>query len=217
MPRIPSNQYGMGAPTSITSGSLISFHYPISFAYPPNAIHDPYPLVIITDIWPRYIRGVNLHYLNYHFLRTLLRNNAGNSGFTYANIRPNAYYVSAFRTYVRRGIRRPKRLDTQFLLRVLNIARSFDPQEVENIRNAIEAQLAERLQIKANELESYEEWRRSLDRSQKEMARRKVANIQQAVQGGENRGLIKNPADYLSPDEMSQMTPPGPTAPPPTE
>ena len=70
--KVAANQYGMGAASGITRGSLVSFQYPRSFAMIPNVIHDPYPMVILTDIWPQYIRGVNLHYLTFPYVKKLI-------------------------------------------------------------------------------------------------------------------------------------------------
>jgi hypothetical protein len=122
--RIAANQYGP-AVNRITRGSLISFHYPRSFAMIPNIIHDPYPMVIITDIWPKYIRGVNLHYLTFPYVKRLLMNFGGKS-FSYFNIRSDKYMANAFRMYVRMGVQQPKRLDTEWLMTVLASVRSFD-------------------------------------------------------------------------------------------
>jgi len=191
MPRVSSNQYGISSKT-ITKGSLISFRYPKSFSIsdPFYQIHDTAPLIIITDIWPKYIRGVNLHYLTFPYIKRILQNYGGNQGFGYSNIKPDRYMANAFRMYVRIGIQQPKRLDTEFLLNVLGSVRSFSPDELEKIRENIRKQIQHRLQAKANELTSYEEWRSSLTRSQQVQLNKKVRDGQQIIQGGVNRGLI---------------------------
>ena len=95
--RVASNQHGMSS-KSITRGSLISFSYPQSMAVTPNVIHDPYPMVIVTDIWPNYVRGLNLHYLTFPYIKKILTQHGGNAGFSYSNIKPDKYMANAFRT-----------------------------------------------------------------------------------------------------------------------
>lgn len=190
--KVPANQHNIST-KPITKGSLISFHYPKSFAMVPNQIHDPYPMIIVTDIWKKYIRGVNLHYLTFPFVKNILQNFGGNASFGYSNIRPTKYIADAFRMYVRIGVLRPKRLDTDFLLKVLGDVRSFSPDELEKIRDNIRRQIQSRLQAKANELASYEQWRANLTRSQQVQLNRKVLEGQGIIQGGLNRGLIKEP------------------------
>jgi len=187
--RLASNQYGVSV-NKITSGSLVAFHYPLSYATIPNVIHDPYPMVLITDIWPRYIRGVNLHYLTFPYIKRLLTGFGGRPFNYQANIKADKYLANSFRMYVRQGIRQPKRLDTDFLLNVLASVRSFAPGELERIRMNIQQQIQNRLQAKASELTSYEQWRASLTESQKRQLRGKGLETQQALTGGIERNLI---------------------------
>lgn len=153
------NQYSSSV-NAVTKGSLISFDYPSSFANHPNVIHDPKPMLIVTDVWaPNYVRGLNLHYLTYPYIKNILQNWAGNQGFSYFNIKADRYVASAFRMYNMRGIMRPKRLDSDWLKTVLQTARTFDAGELEKIRATIQQQIQSRLQVKANELSSYEEYK----------------------------------------------------------
>lgn len=147
-----------GAPKPIGRGSLISFHYPQSHALSSNIIHDPYPMVILTDIWPNYIRGLNLHYLTFPYIKKVLLN-FGEKNFSYSQVKTDQYMADAFRMYVRRGMLQPKRLDTEWLTEVLASVNSFSPGELEQIRMSVQKQIQNRLQAKANELTSYEEWR----------------------------------------------------------
>lgn len=191
--RIASNQYGPSV-NKITRGSLISFHYPKSYAIIPNVIHDPYPMVIITDIWPKYIRGVNLHYLTFPYVQRLLTNFGGKS-FSYSHIRNDKYMANAFRMYARMGVQQPKRLDTEWLLSVLGSVRSFSPGELEKIRSNIQQQIQHRLQAKANELTSYEQWRKGLTDSQQRQLRAKGLEAQNIITGGMDRNLINEPLE----------------------
>ena len=182
------NQYG-GNMNRVSRGSLISFHYPVSWAVVPNVIHDPYPMLIITDIWPRYIRGLNLHYLTFPYIKKILENYGGR-GVTYQAIKPDLYMAQAFRMYVRRGVRRPKLLDLPWLQAVLLEAKSFSPGEVEKIRMNIQQQIQQRLQAKADELTSYEEWRSNLDANQGRQFRDKGLEGQRIITGGLDRNLV---------------------------
>ena len=60
-----ANQYG---PTTkrLGKGSLIQFTY--NFAKPS---HDRTPLVVVTDIMPAYIRGINLHYITFPTIKKI--------------------------------------------------------------------------------------------------------------------------------------------------
>jgi hypothetical protein len=201
--RLAANQYGLSA-NKITKGSLISFHYPRSYATIPNVIHDPYPMVILTDIWPKYIRGLNLHYLTFPYIKRIL-GTYGGQGFSYFNIKPDAYMAQAFRMYFRVGVRQPKRLDTDWLIQVLQSVRSFSPGELENIRANIQRQMQHRLQAKVDELTSYEEWRARMSESQKRQFRGKGLEAQRILTGGMERGLIK-PTEGFEPPTI-QPTP----------
>lgn len=197
--RVATNQHGMST-SKITSGSLIAFSYPNSYATIPNIIHDPYPMVLITDVWSKYIRGVNLHYLTFPYIKRIL-NNFGNRPFNFQqNIKIDKYLANSFRMYMRQGIKQPKKLDTEFLINVLASVRSFNPGELEKIRMNIQQQIQSRLQVKANELTAYEQWRSSLNNSQQRQLQGKNLETQRAVTGGVERNLI-------TPNSGSQFPP----------
>lgn len=186
--RLARNQHGFSA-SKVSRGSLISFHYPVSWAVVPNVIHDPHPMLIITDIWPKHIRGLNMHYLTFPYIKKILENYGGKN-LSYATIRPDAYMAQAFRMYIRQGVRQPRLLDLPWLQSVLLEAKSFDPGEVEKIRMSIQQQIQNRLQAKADELTSYEEWRSGMTESQKRQLRGKGLEGQRILTGGPDRGLI---------------------------
>jgi len=132
--------------TIVNKGSLVAFKY--SYWK-----HDPYPLVIVTDVFPNnMIRGVNIHYLTFNYVKTLLRGNAGNPTFSYGSIRGDQYLVSAFRSYKWNGISQIKKLDSDFILTVMSLVRTFDPMEVERIREIVQEQLRQQVNPKADEL-----------------------------------------------------------------
>jgi hypothetical protein len=87
------------------------------------------------------MRGVNLHYLTFPYIKNLLRSGAGNQGFSYGNIKADPYIVNAFRSYKWQGIRQVKMLDSAFLLTVMATVRSFDPTQVAAIRQAVQEQI----------------------------------------------------------------------------
>lgn len=122
-------------------GSLITFGY--AFHKPG---HDPMPLVLVTDIWDKYIRGINLHYLTFPVIKKLMFPGPGQSicespQFTYQYIKGNTYIVSAFRQYKRNGIGSLKKLNCESIVNALAISRSFDPNEIEAIRKSVREQI----------------------------------------------------------------------------
>jgi len=126
---------------SITRGSLVTFNY---LFHKPG--HDPAPMVLITDIWAQYIRGINLHYLTFPVIKNLIYPAPGkslcdNPIFTYQYIKRNSYITSAFRQYKRNGIERLRKLDCAFIVNALAVSRSFDPNEIEAIRRSVREQI----------------------------------------------------------------------------
>lgn len=167
----------------------------------PNVIHDYHPMVMITDIWPKYIRGVNLHYLDFRYVRYLLTKFGGNTSFSYDNIKfDKTYMAKSFRMYVRAGIKSPRKLDTEWLKQVLTQVRSFDPSEVEKIRASIQKQIQARLQAKAKELTSYEKWRKQLTDSQQRQLRGKVQKVTDTLMQGQRNNLV-----MPTPEEFKNM------------
>ena len=139
--RIGTSQYGPSI-RKIEKGSLIHFKYT-------NFKHDPYPLIVITDIFPNHIRGVNLHYLTFNYVKQILQLHCDNNVFSYFAIRGDQFLVNAFRTYKRLGIKQPKRLDCEFISNVLATVRSFDPAEVEHMRHFVREQLQRQMTPRA--------------------------------------------------------------------
>ena len=139
---IPS---GLQPPNAINStvsrGSLITFNY---LFFKPG--HDPIPLVLVTDVWAKYVRGINLHYLTFPAIKKLLFPGPGKSicdspMFSYQYLKGNEYILSAFRQYKRNGIESLRKLNCEFIVNALSISRSFDPNEIEAIRNSVREQI----------------------------------------------------------------------------
>ena len=181
---LASNQYGFVG-GGATRGDLIAFHYPFSLAKRPNIIHDPYPLVIVTDVWPSMIRGVNLHYLTFPYIRQILNPNCGNNNFTYSNIRADKYIASAFRVYYRQGVKQPKKMDCAWLLQLLGAVRKWSPDDIERVRQDISKQIQDRLRVKADELTARDRYRLN----------QKAEQVRGVMQGGVERGLM-NPQEF---------------------
>lgn len=182
---LPANKQGfVGGGTS--RGDLITFHYPFSLAVKPNIIHDPYPLVIITDVWPNAIRGVNLHYLTFPYIKNILTPNCGNKNFSYSNIRADRYIASAFRMYYRKGVKQPKKLDCEWLMQLLGTVRRWSPDEIEKVRQDVRNQIQNKLQVKANELSAKDRYRLN----------QKAEQVRGVIQGGVDRNII-NPSPNL--------------------
>lgn len=171
---------------AIGRGSLIAFHYPQSMAAHPNVIHDAYPLVIVADIWPTYLRGVNLHYVTLPMIRDMLNAYGNNQSFTYQTIKLNRALAESFRIYHRNGMGQVKKLDLEFLQMVLKSdgIRSFTPAELERVRQAVEAQIRARLQVQADELTAYEQWRQNAINQQQ--MRQTTANMPPPMQPPSN-------------------------------
>lgn len=132
--------------TYINKGSLISFNYT-------KWKHDPYPLVLITDITPGVkLRGVNLHYMTFNSIKTIIKNSCSNPGFSYSNIRGDKYIISAFRSYEWASIRQIKRFDCNVLLNIMATVRNYDPSESKAIREAVQQQLKQVVNTKADSM-----------------------------------------------------------------
>lgn len=126
---------------AVMRGSLVTFNY---MFHKPG--HDPAPMVLITDIWANYIRGVNLHYLTFPVIKKLMFPAPGRSvcdspAFSYQYIKGNGYITSAFRQYKRTGIERLRKLDCAFIVNAMSMSRSFDPNEIEAIRRSVREQI----------------------------------------------------------------------------
>lgn len=139
---VRANQFGPSV-KRLGTGSLVQFTYGF---VKPGPSHDKTPLVIVTDINNQYIRGLNLHYLDFRLIKRILQksgmNACGNPMFSYRNnIKQNIDIKTAFRRYKRIGVRRLKLLNCDFVLNVMGSVRAIDPQEVEAIREAIKEQL----------------------------------------------------------------------------
>jgi hypothetical protein len=131
----------------ISKGSLINFNY--GFHKPG---HDPRPLVIVTDVWPNMIRGLNLHYLTFPYIKNLLQKNCNNKSFSYMTIKGDTFLKSSFRQYKKAGVMNVRQLDCAFLLNVLGSVRSLSPTEIEGIRTMVREQMAQQMNPKANDL-----------------------------------------------------------------
>jgi hypothetical protein len=188
---ISSNQYGFSSKT-IGRGSLIAFHYPKSYAQPPNPINDPYPLVIVTDVWREYIRAVNLHYLTYPYIKNILQGNCGNTSYSYFNVKADKYVAQAFRMYYRIGMSQVKVMDCAFLLNLLGGIKSWSESGIEAVKQQIRQQVQKQLQTKANELTKASQ-QPQLTAPQNRQINQKASDIHSALQGGVARGLERAP------------------------
>lgn len=122
---------------TVKKGSLVRFNY---IFHKPG--HDANPDVIITDVSPIYIRGLNIHYLTFPYIRRLIRANCNNPSFSYKLIKGDKYLVSAFRQYKVSGIRMLKNMDCDFILNLLAGIRAVTPMEIGAIRKTIDEQLS---------------------------------------------------------------------------
>lgn len=124
-------------------GSLLSFNYAFWK-------HDPYPLVILTDYTPgKGIRGINLNYLTYNYVKNLLTSYGENKGFSYNNIKFDRYIVGAFRSYKWVGLRMMKRLESKYLINLVSATRSFDKNNLDVIKKFVQEQMNRQVNPKA--------------------------------------------------------------------
>lgn len=192
------NPASQNAPSAITRGSLIAFQYNSSYGRRSNTIHDPYPMVIITDIGPKFIRGVNLHYLTFPYIKNILSANCGNSSFNYQNIKSDKYVADSFRMYNRMGVKKIKNMDCAWLLDVLGAVRSFSPSELEKLKGEVHAQIKNRLQAKADEVSSYEDWRNNFMKGDVQTLDNRVSGVQDTM-SPPNSGI--SPPSQIDPTE----------------
>ena len=132
--------------TMAAKGDLLLFAYQFW-------LHDPYPLVIVTDCQPRFrIRGLNLHYLTFTNMRWLLRVHSGNRMFSYQTVKGNMFLRDAFRWYKWEGIRSMRKMDPKYLTGMMGSVRGFDPVKTRLIQDAVREQLGRQLNATATEM-----------------------------------------------------------------
>jgi len=139
----------------IKKGDLIVFHYSLYK-------HDPRPHIVVTDVNPGgRMRGVNIHYLPFVEIKRLLGIACNNTGFSYRNFatprmtgtkKVSTPLEDAFRSYKWSGIKRVQKLDCDFVMSVMNMVRSFDPAEIEIVRNLVREQIQRQVNQKATEI-----------------------------------------------------------------
>ena len=116
--------------------------------------HDNSPLILVTDAFPDHIRGVNLHFLSFNFVKRILGMYCGKP-FSYANIKHDNYVRDSFRSYKRSGIRGLKILDCPSINNLLQDRRKaykYNPQELQQIREQLRKQLVRMANPRAEEL-----------------------------------------------------------------
>jgi len=131
---------------TIRNGSLITFNYRY-------AKHDPYPLLIITNLGTKYYSGLNLHYLTFNDIKLVLRRDrldACNSFFIYDRIKVYEKLKGAFRKYKIDGIQNIKRLNCDLILNAMGSVRAINPEQVELIRQQVKEQMSQIMNPSAN-------------------------------------------------------------------
>jgi hypothetical protein len=138
----------ISTPKIVQKGSIVNFHY---IGQRNRPIHDPYPLVLVSDIFSDSIRGVNLNYLTLPYVKGLIVNFM-DKPFSYSNIKSDPYIAGdrgrpgAFRTYKRPGISQLRMMDGNFLRGLAAVSRSLDPNELDQIRAQIEQLIRNQMQ-----------------------------------------------------------------------
>lgn len=130
----PSGPTKINSIIGLHQGQLIRFKYLL-------AKNDPQPLVIVTrlDMTKKLLKGTNLHYLTLPLIRMMLYQSTG----PYYNKSNNSYINSAFRSYSFRGIdiSSIELFDTQFIIKMINMARTMDPVAIRSMRMQIDQQI----------------------------------------------------------------------------
>lgn len=125
----------------VHKGSIVNFHY--AGQRTNKMVHDPYPLVLVSDIYSDAIRGVNLNYLTVPYVKYMI-NTYLDKPFAYSLIKGNAYLTGGkddpgtFRTYKRNGISQLRMMDSDFLRGIAAVSRTLDANELDQIRMQIE-------------------------------------------------------------------------------
>lgn len=132
-----------------TNGSLVTFQYKFFKT-------DPYPLVILSRVEPgKIVKGVNLHYLTFNSIKSILQAHAGNSMFSWQHhVKLDTYLADAFRCYKWSGIALQtfRVLDAQLIIKVANMVRSIDPNEVRAMKQSIREQMQQQINVTADQL-----------------------------------------------------------------
>lgn len=125
----------------VGKGSLINFSYMYA-----KAGHPISPMVLVTDVMPMYIRGINLQYLTPAYIQKLLDkrfvNGCNNPRFSYFNIKSDAFITSAFRQYKRSGVANLKQFDCSFLASLIQTMRGIDINEIYQFQKQVNDQIA---------------------------------------------------------------------------
>jgi hypothetical protein len=149
---IPTGIDNLFRPTKIDNqvsvGDLISFRYALWK-------NDPHPIGVVDKIKPGvYVRGVNIHYLPFNNIRTLFGSAKGISFNYQRNIKGDPYLASSLRTYKYAGIDLGSLeiLDSDFIMQVMSLVRTFDPMEIDKIRQIISEQLNTQVNPRASDI-----------------------------------------------------------------
>ena len=130
----------------IHKGDLVVFGYQFW-------LHDPWPLVIVTDIEPGFrVRGVNLHYLTYVNIRTILQQFGGNKMLSYQMIQGNPFLRASFRWYKWAGIQQIRKMDVNYLLQMMGAVGRYDPNKTKMIQDAVREQMNQQINRTAKEM-----------------------------------------------------------------
>lgn len=125
----------------VGKGSLINFNYLYA-----KTGHPLSPMVMVTDIMPMYIRGVNLQYLTPIYIQKLLDkrflNGCNNPRFSYFNIKSDGFVTGAFRQYKRSGVSNLKQFDCLFLSNLIQTMRGIDIGEIYQFQQQVNDQIA---------------------------------------------------------------------------
>lgn len=142
----PKTLFRVGSTRNLTRGVVGTF----SYAY---WKHDPYPLILCCGPNKQgNLCGVNVHYLTLSYVKSVIKQYCDNPNMSYSMIRANMLMKSSYRAYKPLGIRGVRIFDGKFLAEILGRVKSYNPAEIDRIRQEIQTQIRAKMQPTADEM-----------------------------------------------------------------
>lgn len=127
-------------------GDVITFVYNKKLYY---EIHDRYPLVLVLD-WKRgnRVRGVNLHYLSYSVMGSIIEMTHNGLIYSYRQVQPMQMCVDAFRHYIWTWIIQGtiRRMNTEAIQAEVNTIKKYGKLDEATIHQLVREQLQKKTQ-----------------------------------------------------------------------
>jgi hypothetical protein len=115
--------------------------------------HDPYPLVLCCGPDKHgNVCAINMHYLTLNYVKSVIKQYCNNQQFNYGMIKGDVFAKNAYRSYKPFGVKGIRIFDGNFLAEILGRAKSYNPAEIDKIRQEIQTQIRAKMQKSAEEL-----------------------------------------------------------------